>query len=59
MLEFCEKVQSFTDGLDEDEFTSDVRTYDATLRNIQPIGEAATHVPARVRESHSDIHGAR
>ena len=55
MLEFGEKVLSFTDGLNQQEFTSDVLTYDATLRNIQLIGEAATHVPARVRESNSDI----
>ena len=55
MLEFGEKVLSFTDGLNQQEFTSDALTYDATLRNIQLIGEAATHVPAKVRESHSDI----
>ncbi len=55
MLEFGEKVLSFTDGLDQEAFTADVLTYDATLRNIHLMGEAATHIPARVRESHSDI----
>ena len=55
MLEFGEKVLSFTDGMDQEAFTSDALTYDATLRNIQLIGEAATHVPAKIRESHSDI----
>ena len=55
MLEFGEKVLSFTNELDEHAFTADVRTYDATLRNIELMGEAATHIPARVRELHSDI----
>jgi len=30
-------------------------TYDATLRNIQLIGEAATHIPSGVREAHPEI----
>ena len=31
------------------------RTYDATLRNIELIGEAATHVPGHVRKDYPDI----
>ena len=55
MVEFGEKVLSFTSGLDEHTFIADERTYDATLRNIELLGEAATHVPASVRDLHSDI----
>ena len=55
MLAFGEKVLSFTDGLDQDTFTADVLTYDATLRNIELIGEAATHIPVVVRAAHPDI----
>ena len=55
MLEFCEKALSYTDGMDEASFVADVRTYDATLRNIELIGEAATHVPDEVREAHSEV----
>ena len=55
MLEFGEKVLSYTDGMDHDMFIADTRTYDATLRNIQLVGEAATHVPDDVRESNPDI----
>jgi len=29
--------------------------YDATLRNLELIGEAATHVPAEVRAGHPDV----
>ena len=54
MKEFSERVLSYTRGLDIDSFVTDRRTYDATLRNIELIGEAATHVPD-VRESHPDV----
>ena len=55
MLGFGENVLSFTNGLDKDAFVADMRTYAATLGYIELIGEAATHVPASVRELHPDI----
>ena len=55
MLEFGENVLSMTDGLDKDAFVGDMRTHAATLRYIELIGEAATHLPSSVRESRSDI----
>ena len=55
MLEFGQKVLSYTDGMDETAFIADVLTYDARLRNIELIGEAATHVPDHVREAHPEI----
>ncbi len=55
MIEFSEKVLSYTDGFDQDTFVSDGVIYDATLRNIELIGEAATHVPDEVREENSHI----
>ena len=55
MIEFCESVLSYTEGLDQRTFVADRRTYDATLRNLELIGEAATHLPHEVREAHGDI----
>ncbi len=55
MLEFGEKILSYTDGLNQDAFIADGLTDDATLRNIQLIGEAATHIPPDVRESYPDV----
>ena len=55
MIEFGEKVISFTTGLDQDAFIADALIYDATMRNIELIGEAATHVPTSVRDSHPYI----
>lgn len=55
MIEFSEKVLSYTEGLDQDAFIADGLTYDATLRNLELIGEAATHIPSEVREAYPDI----
>ncbi len=55
MIEFAEKVLSYTEGLDQDAFFANGLTYDATLRNLELIGEAATHIPNEVREAHPDI----
>ena len=55
MIEFCESVLSFTDGMNQAEFVADRRTYHATLHSLQLIGEAATHIPADVRDTHSEI----
>ena len=38
----CQKIVRFTAGLDR---TSFERTYDAVVRNLEIIGEAAKHLP--------------
>ena len=55
MIGFCDKVMRFTHGLDGTSFASDAMRYDATLRNLELIGEAATHVPSEVRELAPDV----
>jgi len=55
MIEFTEKVLSYTDGFDQAGFLKSGLTYDATLRNLELIGEAATHIPNDVRTSHPEI----
>lgn len=55
MIGFAEKVQKYTNQIEQAEFVSDSVIYDATLRNLELIGEAATHVPEDVRKRHSNI----
>lgn len=55
MIAFARKVETYTEGLDQDNFVDDERTYDATLRNLELIGEAATNVPGQVRDDSPDI----
>jgi len=55
MVAFCDKVAAYTHGLDRASFATDAMRYDATLRNLELIGEAATHVPPDVRAAASDV----
>lgn len=55
MAEFAEKVLAYTKGLDQEGFVVDGLTYDATLRNLELLGEAATHIPDEVRQAHPEI----
>jgi uncharacterized protein with HEPN domain len=55
MLAFCDKALAYTRGLDRSTFATDPMRYDATLRNLELIGEAATHVPANVRDLAADV----
>lgn len=45
MIAFGDKVMAYTRGLDQDAFVGNGLVFDATLRNLELIGEAATHVP--------------
>jgi uncharacterized protein with HEPN domain len=55
MVEFCERVIAYTAGHDLPGLLADRMRYDATLRNLELIGEAATHVPAEMREQAPDL----
>jgi len=55
MIEFAGKVLTYTDGLDQAGFVASGLNYDATLRNLELIGEAATHIPDEVRAAHPEI----
>ena len=55
MTKFALKVQSYTSGLDQAGFIADDVTYDTTLRNLELIGEAATHIPNEIQSAHPDI----
>lgn len=55
MISFAEKVITYTDGLDQERFVASGLNYDATVRNLELIGEAATHVPDAVRAAHPQV----
>lgn len=55
MIKFSETIISYTDGMNQQQFINSGITYDATLRNLELIGEAATHIPEETRNHHSDI----
>lgn len=55
MIGFAHRVLSYTAGLNQTGFVASGLTYDATLRNLELIGEAATHIPDNVRAAHPAI----
>jgi len=48
ILRCCEKIRRFTTGLTQAQFLADDRTYDAVVRNLEILGEAAKHLPEHV-----------
>ena len=59
MIAFSEKALSYTSGMDQDTFIAEALVYDGTLRNLELIGEAATHIPGEVREAHPEVQWRR
>lgn len=55
ILTSCQKVQRYTKGMNQKDFLNDERTYDAVVRNLEIVGEAAKHIPHDVREDISEI----
>ncbi len=55
MIGFAERALKYTEGLSQAEFVQSAITYDATLRNIELIGEAATNIPDDVRQAHPEV----
>jgi uncharacterized protein with HEPN domain len=49
MITFAQKVMTYTGGLDQAGFVSSGLNYDATIRNLELIGESAAHIPDTVR----------
>ncbi len=55
MLEFCQRILSYTEGLDRASFEAANLNFDATIRNIELIGEAARNIPEPIRAQMPDI----
>lgn len=55
MIDFANRVLEYTKGLNYTRFLEEPLIYDATLRNLESIGEAATHIPDQIRMTHPKI----
>jgi uncharacterized protein with HEPN domain len=55
ILQFSQRILEYTNSYTQEKFEQDRRTYDATLRNIELIGEAATHIPIEIRDQNKNI----
>ena len=51
----CEKILRYTEGLSAEQLMQDDKTYDAVVRNLEILGEAAKHIPNEARDLLDDI----
>jgi hypothetical protein len=55
MIACCRKVIEYTREMDMDAFLGNAQTYDAVLRNLEILGEAAKNIPEDVRRRRPDV----
>jgi len=55
IIEACEKVRRYIEGMTYEAFLADDRTRDAVIRNIEIIGEAAKGIPDSIAAGAPEI----
>ncbi len=55
MLDAIGRIEQYTKDISCDNFSSDQKTIDAVVRNLEIIGEAANRLPEEFKEKHSEI----
>jgi uncharacterized protein with HEPN domain len=55
ILEAINNIEEYTSGMDFSAWQADRKTVDAVIRNIEVIGEAATHVPMEIQNKYCDV----
>ena len=55
MLDHARKALAYASGLDQAAFVANGLVFDAALRNLERIGQAATHIPESVRTVHREV----
>ena len=55
MLDSCERILRYTEGLSFEQFAEESTVFDAVVRRLQVIGEAATRIPHEIRDRYQEI----
>lgn len=55
IFESIEKIGEYVDSITETEFEESTEKQDAVIRRLEIIGEAAKHIPAEIREKHTEV----
>jgi uncharacterized protein with HEPN domain len=59
ILTALDRIARYTKGMSEEQFVGDDRTVDATIRNIEIIGEAAGRLSESFRAQHPETEWTR
>lgn len=55
MIEAIGKIEKYISNVNKEDFSSDDKTIDAVVRNLEIIGEAAHRLPASFKTQHINI----
>lgn len=55
ILEACTRILRYTQNFTIEQFAANSLVYDAVLRNIEVIGEAAKHIPQDIQQQYPQI----
>jgi uncharacterized protein with HEPN domain len=55
ILDAIHKIRVYTGDISFSTFTADSKTFDAVVRNLEIIGEAARGVPKLIRSKHPEV----
>jgi len=55
IIESCQRVRKYSTGLSFEQFSTDERTIDAVVRNLEIIGEAVKNLPAELTAARPEI----
>lgn len=59
MRDAAHKAMRFVEGMSFEQFVASELVFDATIRNLEIIGEAARHVPDNLRERYPGVPWAK
>ena len=59
ILEAARKIHGFTSAMSLEQFARDPKTFDAAVRNLEVIGEAAKKVPETIRSQRPQVEWRR
>jgi uncharacterized protein with HEPN domain len=55
IAERCERISRYIEGLDEIAWSTDERSQDAVVRNLEVIGEAVKRLPLELRADNPEV----